>query len=94
MLKKLLKELENTRSAVDLQALSQKLEIERSALDGMIDFLVHTGKLQENTLLAENDNLLCPGRGCAGCPGVRNCPLIMKTPRSFSLSPTEDKDSI
>ncbi|MCD4672672.1 MAG: FeoC-like transcriptional regulator [Anaerolineaceae bacterium] len=91
MLKQLLTELGNAESAVNLSELSLKLGVERSALDGMIAYLVQTGKLQDDEKAQENELAMCGQGGCASCPGVQNCPFVLKMPRTFSI-PASKKD--
>ena len=47
MLSRILKEFESSRSPLTLAEMSRHLGIERSALEGMIQFLVRKGKLRE-----------------------------------------------
>jgi hypothetical protein len=47
MLSQILQELENAKGPVDLSDLSRRLGVQRSALDGMIQFLVRKGRLRE-----------------------------------------------
>ncbi len=80
MLQQVLKELESAQGQVNLDDLSRKLGIERSALEGMIGFLVQKGKLRD-------DFLACAGGRCgASCSGVQSCSLVTKLPRSFSVA--------
>ena len=79
MLQQVLKELESAQGQVNLDDLSRKLGVERGALEGMISFLVHKGRLRD-------DFLACAGGNCgASCSGVQSCLLMTKLPRSFSL---------
>ncbi len=48
MLKQVLAELESAGSALNLNDLSRRLGIERSALEGMVAYLVQKGKLQDD----------------------------------------------
>lgn len=91
MLKQVLTELENAESAINLSELSLKLGVERSALDGMIAYLVQTGKLQDDEKAQENELTVCDQGGCASCPGVQGCPFVLKMPRTFSI-PASKKD--
>ena len=61
MLGKILKEFRESGGAVNLNELSRRLGVDRSALDGMLETLVRQGKLREVCAVAED----CPGgRGC------------------------------
>jgi DNA-binding MarR family transcriptional regulator len=46
MLSQIIKELESAGGAIDLDELSRRLGVERSALDGMIETLVGKGRLR------------------------------------------------
>jgi hypothetical protein len=84
MLRQVLQELESTTGPVDLNALSRKLGVERSALDGMVAFWVRKGRLQDDYATALADR--CAGGDCAAsCREADSCPLLTKLPRSFSL---------
>ncbi len=47
MLSQIIKELETAGGAIDLNELSRRLGVQRSALDGMIETLVRKGRLRE-----------------------------------------------
>lgn len=90
MLSQVLQELESAKSAVNLNELSRKLDIERSALEGMIAYLVQKGKLQDDEKTQGIAMGMCDAGGCGGsCPGPQGCPFVMKMPRTFSLNPRD-----
>jgi len=92
MLKQVLTELENAESALNLNELSRKLGIERSALEGMIAYMVQKGKLQDDERAQDITMGLCNAGSCGGsCPGPQGCPFVVKMPRTFSL-PASDGD--
>ena len=62
MLSKILSEFRQTDGPVDLRDLSQRLDIDRSALEGMLETLVRQGKLKEIT-----------SEGCARCDRSGTC---------------------
>ena len=47
MLSRILREFEKTEGPIDLKELSRRLEVDPSALDGMIELLVRQGKLRQ-----------------------------------------------
>ena len=49
MLSKIIKAFEQADGSMDLNELSQSLDVERSALQGMLELLVRQGKLREIT---------------------------------------------
>ena len=84
MLRQVLQELESSTGPVDLNALSRKLDVERSALEGMVAFWVRKGRLKDDYAAALAGS--CARGDCAAsCPDADSCPLVTKLPRSFSL---------
>jgi len=67
MLSRIIKELERAGGAIDLNELSRRLGVQRSALDGMIETLVRKGRLREV-------NVGSPG--CANCAKRSACTLV------------------
>lgn len=64
MLSRILKGFEQARGPLDLNELSRRMGVERSALNGMLEFLVRKGKLREVGLGTET---------CAHCAGRLSC---------------------
>ncbi len=76
---------------MNLSALSRKLDIERSALEGMIAYLVQKGKLQDDEKAREIAMGMCDTGSCGGfCPGPQGCPYVMRMPRTFSLTTSDE----
>jgi len=69
MLSQIMKELERAGGAIDLNELSRRLGVQRSALDGMIDVLVRKGRLR-----AVEVGEIPPM--CAGCAKRSACTLV------------------
>ena len=86
MLKKVLDEVKNASGAVDLNGLAKKLGIERSALDGMVQFWVRKGRLTDDDLAEANQPFDACGSCTGSCPGPKSCPFVFTTPRTYSLS--------
>jgi hypothetical protein len=84
MLWKVLQEVEAAQGLLDLNELSRRLGIDRSALDGMIQFWVRKGRLVDDAG-AGCATATCAGHGCGGCAGGQSCPFTMKLPRTISL---------
>lgn len=86
MLKQVLAELENATQPLSLSELSQRLQIEPSALAGMLDFWVRKGRLQ--VLESGDETSICPPDMCGGsCGGPQDCPFTVNLPRSYALRP-------
>ncbi|MCP5100515.1 MAG: hypothetical protein GY943_33615 [Chloroflexi bacterium] len=84
MLKRVLHEIESAKGPIHLTQLSQKLGIERSALDGMITFWIRKGRLRDDD---ESEEVCAPSVTHCGstCAGPSNCTFIAKMPKSYSL---------
>jgi hypothetical protein len=91
MLKQLLKEIAKADSAIDLNELSRKLDVDRSALEGMIAYLVQKGKLRDDEKAQAVATGSCGSGSCDSCCGAQGCPFVVKTPRTFSLPPEQEE---
>ncbi|KPK47489.1 MAG: hypothetical protein AMJ77_02955 [Dehalococcoidia bacterium SM23_28_2] len=69
MLSRIIEELEKARGPLNLDELSRRLGVQRSALDGMIETLVRKGRLRE-VELGEAPPM------CAGCAERSGCPVV------------------
>ena len=84
MLNRVLHEIENAQGTMTVRELSRKLAIEANALEGMLQFWVRKGRIQDDDAVASHED------NCgATCSGLAECAFVAKMPRSFSL-PTED----
>jgi len=80
---------------MNLYELSCRLEVERSALEGMIDHLVRQGKLQDDEASSAVDMPACAGSNCGGsCLGPEHCPFVAKMPRILSLVLDDPNESV
>jgi hypothetical protein len=79
MLHQVLQAFEQTEGPVQLDELSRRLGIERSALDGMIAFWVRKGRLKDSALEG------CGGGCAAHCGGTSSCSFQSHTPRTIEL---------
>jgi hypothetical protein len=66
MLSKILQEFRNSKGAVNLNELCRVLNVERSALDGMISMLVRQGKLKQVSVQIPT---------CGNCAGCHGCAI-------------------
>jgi hypothetical protein len=90
MLRQILIKVRLADSPTSLNELSHKLGIERSALEGMVDYLVRRGKLQDDDKHLAAVAPVCDGSSCGGsCPGAQHCPFAAKMSRTFSLVPDD-----
>ena len=84
MLQRILEEFESAPGGISINELGHKIGVERGALEGMIDYLVRKGRLQDDK--AASAAMMCSNGGCVSCSGARKCPLVVETPRTFSLT--------
>jgi len=86
MLTQILNEINTSSEPVSLTALSHKLGIERSALEGMLDYWVRKGRLRDDDAEAEKHNIVCQTGACgSSCAGPAHCVYVAKIPRTYSL---------
>lgn len=69
MLTSVLHEIEKSKGAIRMQTLSQKLGIDESVLEGMIEHWVRKGRIRR----MGQDDLLCGASDCKD-----NCPFCSK----------------
>ena len=92
MLQQVLQEVKSTRGPVNLNELAHKLGVERSALDGMVQFWVRKGRLKDDDLQSDPspDAEHCPSCSVAStCSGPKGCPFVMTMPKTYSLNLVE-----
>jgi|GEM_PF-389184 len=86
MLKKILIEFDRVDAPLDLDELSNRLNIQKSALQGMLTTLVRQGKLEKDSVDASPSlgEPACSSFNCMGCAASSNCPFIGKMPASYA----------
>ncbi|MBN1993451.1 MAG: hypothetical protein JW953_12190 [Anaerolineae bacterium] len=87
-----MQEIEAAQGSINLNELSRKLSVERSALDGMIAYWMRKGRIKDDEREQEQVFVACRPGNCSigrGCPGPQGCPFIMKMPRTYSLTKNE-----
>ncbi|HQY90066.1 MAG: FeoC-like transcriptional regulator [Caldilinea sp.] len=90
MLWKILHEIEAAQGPLDLNELSRRLDVDRSVLDGMIQFWVRKGRLVDDASVAGQATTVCASHTCGrNCPSSPACPFTMKLPRTISLIPLD-----
>ena len=93
MLNQVLQEIERSQSTINLNDLSRKLGMERSALDGIIHFWVRKGRLRDDDAdLALAIKPACSSSSCRdSCVGMAACPFVAKMPKTYSI-PAQKRD--
>jgi len=75
MLQRLLSSIREAGRPISFDDLSNRLQVERSALQPMLDLLVRKGLLAEST--DTGTNLACGGGACGtSCTGMQGCPFV------------------
>ena len=83
MIKQILAEFDRADAPLDLDELSQRLKIQKSALQGMLQTLVRQGKLKKDSEAAGSEPS-CGRFQCMGCAASSKCPFIGKMPASYT----------
>lgn len=86
MLQQVLQAIEAANGPVHIKELARQLNIEPGALEGMIQFWVRKGRLQE----VGSDHIICSGEApchLGSCTEPSDCPFELARPRAFSLTP-------
>lgn len=87
MLQQVLRELKEANGPLSLDELSRRLDIERGALDGMVQTLVRLGRLRDDRAMAS----VC-GTHCTGCSVADECADVSHLPRTYSVVTHGDRD--
>ena len=75
MLDRLLSTIRQTNGPISFDDLSKRLQVERSALEPMLELLVRKGLLTEWT--SGEADVACGAGSCGtSCTGVQGCPFI------------------
>lgn len=86
MLNQVLLEIRSAQNSLNLNELSHKLHIDRSALDGMIQFWVRKGRLRDDAADLAAVTSICSPPSCGGsCTGMAVCPFVAKMPKTYSI---------
>ena len=92
MLQQVLQELEMAQGPLSLGELSRRLDIDRDALRGMIEFWVRRGRLQNHDEGIAAALATCPTGSCSGCRlGPQDCSSPTNMPRMYSLVRQQDE---
>lgn len=81
MLSRILEEIRAAQGPLSIRELSRKLDVQPSALEGMLLQLLRMGKLEVENSIPEGESCST----CAGCAGVNDCPFIFRSPQRFRL---------
>jgi hypothetical protein len=85
MLKAIIEAIKREKAPLSLEGLSERLDVDRSALEGMLDYLVQKGIISDLQGTYAPPAQGCQGFSCKDCPASGKCPFIMQQPRSFTI---------
>ncbi len=84
MLNQVLNEIKLAKNGLNLNDLSRKLNIERSALKGMIQFWVQKGRLIDDDA-AESETCATADICGKSCSGESTCAFVIEMPKTYSI---------
>jgi hypothetical protein len=87
MLQQLLRVVQEAKGPLTLDEIGRRLDVDRDALDGMVQTLVRLGRLRVDRSTAS----LC-GMDCSGCAVAVGCSDVNQLPRTYSLVIPDDQD--
>lgn len=83
MLRRVLHEMQLAQGTLRLDELAVRMDMQPSALKGMIDFWVGKGRLR---LVGEDEAAAsCVGSCGSKCTGVSTCPFVAQMPVMYAL---------
>ena len=86
MLQKLIREIQKSGNTISLRELSRKLDIEPSALEGLLEYCVSKGILGGDEKLSVDQDCSQPSCECgSSCEGYDGCPFVARMPKTYSL---------
>ena len=93
MLQRLLSGIEEANGPISFDDLSRRVQVERSALEPMLDLLVRKGLLIEWGQGATE--VVCGGGACGtSCSGIQGCPFVGGgIPRTLAIRPHRETGS-
>jgi len=83
MLSQVIHEIESAQGPITVGELSRKLNIEPNALEGMLQFWVRKGRIQDDDALEDCSDIA--GSCGKSCSGTAECSFIAKMPKTYSV---------
>jgi hypothetical protein len=80
MFSQILIEFRNSKTPLSLGGLSRRLDVEKSALEGMLETLVRKGRLKASHGPLAEPVVECESVTCAGCGSAASCPFAGNMP--------------
>jgi hypothetical protein len=83
MLNQVLRELQSSGGTLRLSELAARVNMEPSALDGMLTFWASKGKFAPVKI--DGDSASCATPCMGSCPGASQCPFVAKLPKMYEV---------
>lgn len=84
MLREIIDILKTEKVSLSVDILSHRLNVDKSALEGMLETLIKKGIIKIDDI-GEMDSSKCHSSSCLGCAAVKRCPFTGKLPRMYTL---------
>ena len=77
---------------MSMEQLAYELKIDRTALEGMIDFWLKKGRLRE---VGPTAGTICEVTGCSTCSvsGPMSCPMVVHDPKRYEIVIQPDRET-
>jgi len=82
MLYQVLNEMQSAHGTLRLSELAARLNVEPSALEGMLAFWSGKGRIAPPVMI-EGDTASCAAPCAGACPGAAECPFVAKMPKMW-----------
>ncbi len=84
MLREIINILRTEDAPLSVDILSQRLDVDKSAVEGMLAMLQKKGMIKMDDM-GETNGSGCQGFSCSGCATAQGCPFVGKMPRRYTL---------
>lgn len=85
MINNLLHLIKTINEPISVSSLSERLRIEQSALEGILNYCAQKGILQVDNDTIESSGAICYSGNCgSSCSGSKNCAFIARMPKVYS----------
>lgn len=85
MLKEIINILRTEKTPISLDGLSQRLDIEKRALEGMLTTLIQKGLINKDKPTMRTENFQCGGFACNSCAASSHCPFTGREPLTYYI---------
>jgi len=84
LLREIIDILKTEKASLSVDILSHRLNVDKSALEGMLETLIKKGIIKMDDI-GEIDSSKCHNSSCLGCAAAKGCPFTDKLPRTYTL---------